>query len=127
MSASSPHTTWSDWGGLTNSVSLLLSSIDGALVEMAHLRNLEPPSPEHIRRLRRELDKLTAESLLAQEVTVCWAPDNDDDLAVLRSGVDSGGRISTWIRFGAQMLKWELWGRQKARSFDCSCSLLISC
>ncbi|KAK3295251.1 uncharacterized protein B0H64DRAFT_143298 [Chaetomium fimeti] len=91
-----------------------LKEYNGALLEMAHLRNLEPPGPDHIKRLRRELDTLASQSLLPEEATVCWEAANDDDFVVLRSGVDNGGRLNTWIRLGIEILKWELWGRHKA-------------
>jgi hypothetical protein len=104
---------------------------DNALLEMAHLRNLEPPGPEHVKRLRRELDKLVSQSLLPEDATMCWEEANDDDFVVLRSGVDNGGRLNTWIRLGIEIFKWELWGRHKACFFAClrflstySCSYL---
>ncbi|KAH6635825.1 hypothetical protein F5144DRAFT_158796 [Chaetomium tenue] len=91
-----------------------LGEYNSALLEMAHLKNLEPPSPENIKRLRRELDELASQSLLPEEATRCWEPANDDDFVVLRGAVDKNGRLNTWIRLGIEIFKWELWGRRKA-------------
>jgi len=80
---------------------------------MCQLRSLDPPSPEHIHRLRKELQKMASQTLLPTESTECWDPVNDDDFVVVRSGGGKGNRSNIWLKLGFEMLKWELWGSKK--------------
>lgn len=88
-------------------------AIDSALIEMCHLRSLDPPSPESVNHLRKELQKMSAQSFLPSDAIECWDPVNDDDLVEVRSGVGKGNRLNIWLKLGLEIFKWELWGRRK--------------
>jgi hypothetical protein len=94
---------------------LFVLNIDTSLFEMANLRALERPSPDHLKRLQHELSKLTARSILSSGLTECWDSAHDDDFTALHSGIDKGSRVNIWIKLGLEILKWELWGRKKVR------------
>lgn len=72
---------------------------------------MEPPDPQHIRRLRAELDKMVTQSRMPKKSTACWDAEYDDDIVVIRSDTRKGGRLGMWIALGIEIIKWELWGR----------------
>ncbi|KAF4456276.1 putative beta-glucosidase [Fusarium austroafricanum] len=69
---------------------------------------------EQVKRLREELARMGAQSRFPNESVDCWDSVYDDDLAVLRSGVGKGSRVSNWIKLGIGILQWEFGARKKA-------------
>ena len=84
---------------------------------MARLRGLEPPDVAQVKRLREELSKLSGQAGLDKDSLRPWDSAYDDDLAVLRSGVGKGSRLTNWMKLGIGILRWELWGRRKVCCF----------
>ncbi|KAJ4204128.1 hypothetical protein NW759_014965 [Fusarium solani] len=81
---------------------------------MARIRSLEPPDPGDIARLQNELKDRSAHSGIPNETLNCWDSTNDDDFAVIRSGVGKPSRLNVWVGFILNLFKWELLERGKA-------------
>ncbi|TPX11074.1 uncharacterized protein E0L32_007935 [Thyridium curvatum] len=86
---------------------------DAALIDLARLRNLEPPDPNDLERLRGDLTDIATKSQPLKESLECWEPKNENDLVVLRGGSGRGSRLNIWVKLGLEILKWEFWGKSK--------------
>ncbi|KAK1757520.1 hypothetical protein QBC47DRAFT_376246 [Echria macrotheca] len=91
-----------------------LKEYNAALMDLARLRSLEPPSAQHIKALRLELDEMMTQSRQLRNPAACWDAAHEDDFAAIRSGTSKGGRFGMWIALGIEIIKWELWGRHSA-------------
>lgn len=89
------------------------NSEDGCILELAQLRNLDPPSPGDISRLKNELKDLAAASKLTSDSDTCWHSDYEDDFAVIKTEARKSKKLNIWARFILNVIKWELWTWKK--------------
>lgn len=86
---------------------------DSSILELAQLRNLDPPIPADITRLRKELKDLAALSKFTSSSEECWHSNYEDDFVVIRSDSHKSKRLNIWVRFIMGLIKWELWAWKK--------------